>query len=397
MNTLSNLFKKFYTRTPAYDFLVLGADGMQGNIVSRDLLEKKYRVLMADLHNNKLKKLLKKNTAGFELIDLRDIPATIALIKKSGASVVINCAEGDWNLNVYQACVQTKTHCLDLGSHPPMTKEQLALHKQFKENDTTAITGCGSTPGIGNVMLRYAAQKFDTIETIEAGFAWDSNIKEFVVPFSIISILEEFTDPALFMENGKWVEKIPLENAINRNHREVGEQEIFPVIHSEPVTFYQNYKDKGVKNIRFYGGFPKHSKDKIISFMELGLGDREPIYVDGVKVVPPEFLSEVLKKLPVPEGYKEYENLWVELTGTKDDEDKKILMECIVPTLKGWEAAGCNIDTGFPCAIMAEMIKNGVITKRGSFAPEAIVPEEPFFKELKKKKMLVYENGRNIN
>ena len=100
--------------------------------------------------------------------------------------------------------------------------------------------------------------------------------------------------------------------------------------------------------------------------------------MNGAEVSPPEFLGAALKRLTPPSGYKESENLWMELTGTKDGEDKKILMECIVPTLKGWESAGCNIDTGFPCAIMAEMIKNGVITKRGSFAPEAVVPEEPF-------------------
>ncbi len=169
------------------------------------------------------------------------------------------------------------------------------------------------------------------------------------------------------------------------------------MIHSEPLTFYQNYKDKGVKNVRFYGGFPNHSKEKIISFIDLGFHKKDLITVNGMEVSPPEFLGAALKKLPVPEGYKESENLWVELVGVKDGKEKKILMECIVPTLKGWESAGCNIDTGFPCAIMAEMIKNGVITKRGSFAPEAVVPEEPFFSELKKKKMLVYENGRNIN
>ena len=42
------------------------------------------------------------------------------------------------------------------------------------------------------------------------------------------------------------------------------------------------------------------------------------------------------------------------------------------------------------------MIKEGIITKKGSFALEAIVPPEYFFKELKKKK-IIFENGRKIN
>jgi saccharopine dehydrogenase-like NADP-dependent oxidoreductase len=72
-------------------------------------------------------------------------------------------------------------------------------------------------------------------------------------------------------------------------------------------------------------------------------------------------------------------------------------MECLVPTLKGWEDAGCNIDTGMPASILAQMIKKEIITEKGSFAPEAVVPPEPFFKELRARKMDVLENGKIIN
>ena len=101
--------------------------------------------------------------------------------------------------------------------------------------------------------------------------------------------------------------------------------------------------------------------------------------------------------VPIPKGYKEYENLWVKLIGVKDKKKKEILMECIVPTLKGWEDAGCNIDTGMPASIMAQMIKTGAIEEYGSFSPEGVVPPKPFFKELRKGHMKVMENGRVIN
>jgi len=72
-----------------------------------------------------------------------------------------------------------------------MTKVQLELNKDFKNSSLVAITGCGSTPGINNIMIKYPSQFFSEIDTIEAGFAWDSNIKKFVVPFSIESILKK--------------------------------------------------------------------------------------------------------------------------------------------------------------------------------------------------------------
>jgi len=43
------------------------------------------------------------------------------------------------------------------------------------------------------------------------------------------------------------------------------------------------------------------------------------------------------------------------------------------------------------------MIKKEIIKEKGSFAPEAVVPPEPFFAELRKRKMEIYENGKIIN
>jgi len=381
-----------------FDFVVLGATGMQGKIVSRDLLENGYSVLLCGRDKERLKKIISSHKrAAFQYVEISDIARASKIIKKSGANVVINCIEGDWNLNALHACIMADAHCLDLGSEIWMTKKQLLMNKILKEKELISITGCGSVPGIGNIMLRYASEKFDRINTIEVGFAWDSNIKKFVVPFSIQSIIEEFTDEASILENNRWKKEIPLQNIRESYHRTIGKEKEFFTRHPEPYTFYYYFKDKGLKNIRFYGGFPKHSFDRIIAIIELGFGSKKEINFRKIKIKPIEFLTETLKNIRYPKGYKEKENLWVDIHGQKNNKKKRILMECIVPTLKGWEDAGCNIDTGMPASIIAQMIKKDIIKDRGSFAPEGIVPPEPFFKELRKRKMKVMENGKIIN
>ena len=380
-----------------YDFLILGGAGMQGKIAARDLLECGHSVFLADLRQEGLENILKYPKTEFAFVDLRDISATMALVKQVQPSVVLNCAEGDWNLNVYKACLETQSHVLDLGSEIPMTKEQLALHPEFEKRGLIAITGCGSTPGVNNVMLHYAHQQFDSMETIEVGFAWDSNIKKFVVPFSIPSIIEEFTDLAPIIENEKWIEMEPLANIKEREFREIGKQKCFFVRHPETYTFYFYNKDDGVKNLRFYAGFPEHSADIIRMFIDTGLGSKEPVMVDGKEVVPLNVLTQILRKMPIPEGYTEKENLWVHVWGKKDGQPQDILMECIVNTLPCWEDAGCNIDTGMPASIVAQMIKDGRITARGSYAPGPVVPTEEFFRELRTRGMVVYQNGKVIN
>ena len=367
--------------------------------MARDLLEKGYDVLLADLSQLKLKELLKKYSqqASFEQADLRDVNRTIGIIQKSGAEVIINCAEGDWNMNVYQAGLHTRCHLVDLGSRVDMTRDQIKLDKHFKKIERTAITGCGAVPGIGNIMLAHAAKKFNSIETVELGFAWDSNIKKFVVPFSIESIMEEYTLLAPYIENGRLKRIKPMKSAQVRNFRAVGKQKIFLVDHPETYTIQHYFKSWGVKNIRFYASFPQHSEKIINALIDLTFADKHAVNFGKIDILPDEFLAQLLKRMKHPRGYKEWENIWVLIKGSHQRRRKCIMMECIVPPLKGWEDAGCNIDTGFPASIIAQMIKSGDINKVGSFAPEGVVPEKLFFKELRKKKMRVYENGKIIN
>ncbi len=384
-----------------YDFVVLGATGLQGRISSKDLLTNGHSVLLMGRDKKRVEHLLKRfHKSRFEYFEAQNIPDLARKLKKSGANVVVNCVEGDWNLHILKACLSAKVNCLDLDSNIPMTKKQFEMDPIFKKHNLISLTGCGSVPGTGNVMLRYAAEKFDSINTIEGGFAYTSNIKKFVVPFSILSVIEEFTYPAPIIQNGRIVIKKPMENIRKMYHRGIGVQDEFLVDHQETFTFYHYYKKKGLRNLRFYAGFPEEHFKPVKTFIDTGLGSKkQTIEMPRInkKFSPMSFLTQALKEVKVPEGYKETENLWIKIWGKKDGKPKKILMECIVPTLKGWEDAYANIDTGMPISIMAQMVKKGIIENKGVFSPEGCVPPQPYFKELRRRKMVVYENGKVIN
>ncbi len=381
-----------------FDFVVMAATGMQGRIVTRDLLENGYSVLLCGRDKKRVQHLLNKHKkTKFEYVDAENIEHMAKIFKHSGARIVVNCIEGDWNLNVLKAAMKSDMHSLDLGSEIPMTKDQFALHETLKKKKLTHITGCGSVPGIGNVMLNHAASKFDSLHSIEVGFAWNSNMKQFVVPFSMDSIIDEFTEPATNIKDGKFTKLRPLDTLIKTHEPFVGKQDCMFVRHPETYTFYKYFKNKGLKNVRFYAEFPPHSFDVIKQLIDLGFGSHEKRLVDGKEIKPIDALTQTLKDLKFPKGYKERENLWLRLYGKHNGKNKQILIECIVGTNKGWEDAGCNIDTGMPASIIAQMIHKGVIGEYGSFAPEAIVPPTPFFKELRKRDMVIYENGKKVN
>ena len=383
-----------------YDFALIGANGMQGKIVARHLLEAGHSVLLCSNDRINIDPLVEKypTKANFALIDLRDIESVSEVIKDSGAPILLNCAIDDFNLKVTALAAELGLHYLDLGSEIPMHKEQEKLDDEFKAKNRIAISGAGSTPGINNLMCAYVKGRFDTIHTAHLGFVWDSNMKIFLPPFSMDAITYEFDDMATVFLDGQYVQKSPKEETgIDHTYMEVGKQDVHYVKHVEQWTIAQFLKDKGVKNVVEYAGFPPHSYNVIKVLLENGFLSKVPLTVDGNEIRPIDATIEILRRIEIPQGYTEVENLWVKVYGTKDGQSHVEEMDAIARTLPGWEDGTCNIDTSFPMSIMAQMVKNGEIVGSGFHAPETIVPPELFFKHLGENKIEVFDNGKHIN
>lgn len=380
-----------------FDFVVLGATGDQGRICSKDLLKSGYKVLLCGRNKHSIKDLLKNKNARFQEVNVRNIKQTAKILKESGAKIVLNCVELRLNLMVMEACLLANVHYLDLGGLHEMTIQQYKKNNDFKKRKLIALLGCGSTPGIANVMAKHAVEKFDSVNHIDVGFAWDSNVKEFVIPYSIESIVYEITNPAIVLENGKFRKSSACFYEGMSEFRGVGKQNMYCIVHSEVYTFHKYFKDLGLKSVHYTAGFPEHSHRVLKMLIDLGFGSKEEITIKGNTVKILDFTREVLKKKPHPKDYKETENVWVKVTGKDEGHDKAISMECLTTTLKGFEEAGSNINTGMSISIMGQLFLKGKIDEMGVTAPEACVPCEDFFEELAKRNMIVYEDGKRIN
>lgn len=380
-----------------YDFIVFGGTGQQGVLCVRDLIESGHSVMIAGRNKDAAVNLLKKKKTGFIYVDLKDDNSIYNAIKESGAEVVVNCAELTFNVAIMKACLKAEKSVTDLGGLQYVTHEQFKLHEDFKSKGILNITGCGSTPGISNIMAAHAIEKFDSVDTIDLGFAWDSSKKEFVIPYSMHSIFDEFTqNPVVFMD-GKFMKSNRVFCRGVYNFKEVGKQTTYCIVHSEVYTFARYFKKFGLKTVHYMGGFPEHAFKVIKMLMDCGFSSEEEIEVDGVKIKPVDFTDNILKKLVPPKGYSEYENIWVKISGKKDDVEKFSEVNCIVKTSKGWEDAGSNVDTGRTISVISQMLKEGLIYKTGVHGPEACIPHKHFFAELAKRKMFIYQDGKKIN
>ena len=380
-----------------HDFIVIGANGIQGRITSRDLLENGFRVLLCATDQYRMDHLLGHENADFSPIDLRDLEAARRVLESSVAPVIVNCAIDDFNYDVTKLSLELDRHCIDLDSTESMTYDQFALSPDYKKKGLVGITGCGSTPGISNVMLRHVKPQFDKIHTVKVGFAWDANMERFVTPFSLDTIEWELREKSKMLRNGQFVEKSPEECQEVFDHLSIGKRRGYFVKHIEHHTFYEYLKDVGIKNITVYSSFPEHSYRTLKLLSGLGLFSKEPVLVDNRPVRPLDVTAEVLRHLPFPDGYAEKEDIWLKVYGARKGRAKVVEMDAVTETLPNWEEDTCNVDTGMPASIIAQMVLDGRITKRGVFSPEFVVPPAPFFEELGKRGIVVYENHEPIN
>lgn len=380
-----------------YDFLIFGGTGIQGRICAKDILQNGHSCLLAGRDPSGIKEILQNKKASFIKIDLRNKDELEKIVKNFSGKIVINCAELSFNVEIMKTCLKFGKHCTDLGGLQQITKEQFKLHKEFKKKNLICITGCGSTPGILNVLVAYVVKKFDSVETIDLGFAWNSNIKKFVIPYSMESIFEEFTEKPITFHGGKFKKENRLICRGEIDFPYVGRQEIYCIVHSEVYSFARYFKKLGLKNVHYLAGFPPHSFEVIQTLLQLGFDSKEKMTINGFRISPIDFTNQVLKKLKTPRGYKETENLWAKVYGKIGNREVMKEINCVVRTVKGWENAGSNVDTGRTISVISQMLHNKQIFERGVFAPEAVIPQGEFLKELSKRKMFVYLDGKKIN
>lgn len=380
-------------------FVVLGGTGMMGRIAVRDLFESgKGEIVLAGTDRKRAEAAADAYRSGRVEgagIDVKDRGALASLLRD--ADVAVNCVQYYFNLDVMEGALRAGTHYVDLGGLYHTTKKQLMLDGRFRKEGLTAVLGMGSTPGITNVLAAYGSAMLDSVSSIDIKFgaADFSRIegRPFPVPYSVQTLLEEFTLPPMVFRKGKMVEEKPLGGMESADFpKPIGRKTAFYTLHSELATFPSSFKAKGVRDVSFRVSFDRSFVDKVLFLHDTGMASGKPVGFKGSEVVPREFLAKVISLQPRPEVRKldDYECLMVDMKGRENGKAKRIQVCCMARSLPQWGAAAGDVDTGTPPSIVARMLASGGIEDRGAFAPEFHVPHGPFFKELEKRRMKVF-------
>jgi saccharopine dehydrogenase-like NADP-dependent oxidoreductase len=379
--------------------IVLGGAGAMGRVTVRTLIEYDDvdQVTIADYNQERASEVaLTLNSGKIQVrqIDASDSERLSNLVR--GADVVLSAVDYVFNQPILKACIQEKVHYADLGGLFHMTRKLMAMSSEAEAAGITAILGMGGTPGITNTLARAAVDKLDHVDSIKVQLGCSDDTPStapLVAPYSIRTILDEFTRPPQVFQDGTWYPQQPL----------TGQEElIFPLpvgrataifsLHSECASFPISFRDKGIRHVSFKIAFPSDFMEKLKFLVDIGFGSDEPISVRGVKVSPREVLARLLEMTPVEDVEpQDCDVLRVVVAGKAQGQHLEIANQVVVLPYRRWGIGAGALDTGTPLAIAGRMLANGEITRRGAFGPELCIPVEPFFQELARYDMHVTE------
>ncbi len=324
--------------------------------------------------------------------DVTDTPALTQLVDQY--DVIINSTWYQFNLLVMEAAIRSGVHYLDLGGLYHMTLKQLALDSRARDAGITCILGIGSSPGTMNVMAGYGGSKMTKISNVKlrSGSAVVSKPSElFQSPYSIRTVLDEFTLPPIILRSGE-IQEVP---ALSGKERfvlpdPVNEMEGYYTLHSELATLPQTL-GKGVKDMDFIVAYPPEFTKTITLFARMGLASRSPVKVKGAEVKPYDVLASVVDSVPKAEAELDVDVQRVELYGEIDGRPTTLKYDAITAPNEKWKIGGGTVDTGVPPSIASQWLAKGRIKSRGVLPPESCIDPLPYFGELSRRGIRVYE------
>lgn len=148
------------------------------HIASRTLA--KCEAIIASIHEKGSMKRTEAEGGVLEAhtVDAMDSAAVAALIRETGAQIVINVGSPFVNMSVLEACLETAAAYMDTAIHedPAMICEAPPWYGNYEwkrkqrcaENGVTAILGIGFDPGVVNAYARFGIDEFvPQVESID--------------------------------------------------------------------------------------------------------------------------------------------------------------------------------------------------------------------------------------
>ena len=348
-------------------FLVLGG-GMIGSAMAMDLArDGDAEVTVSDVREAALQRIAERHGVATVRADLADPGAVRRLV--AGYDVVIGALPSVLGLQTLRAVLEGGRDYVDISFMPEDARE---LDGLAREHGVTAVVDCGVAPGVGNMMVGFAAAQLDACERVEIYVGglpverrWPYDYKAGFAPSDVI---EEYVRPARVVEGGRQVVKEALSEPERMDFPGVGTLEAFLTdgLRSLATTIPAPFMKE--KTLRYPGHI-----ELMRVLRDTGFFSKEPVDVGGQRIRPLDATAAVLfPKWTFSEGEADLTVLRVTVSGRKDGEEATYRWDLLDFYDEATGLRSMSRTTAFPATITARLLAKGAFRRPGVHPPEVL-------------------------
>ncbi|MDO7560991.1 MAG: saccharopine dehydrogenase family protein [Paracoccaceae bacterium] len=328
-------------------------------------------------------------------VDAMDTAAIIALIRQTGAQIVINVGSPFVNMSVLEATIETGVAYMDTAIHeepnkicenPPWySNYEWKRRDRCKAAGVTAILGIGFDPGVVNAYAKYAIDTYlDQVTSIDiVDINAGTHGEWFSTNFDPEINFREFTGTVYSWQQGAWQANKMFEVGKTWDLPVVGAQKTYMTGHDEVHSLAANYPEA---DVRFWMGFGDHYINVFTVLNNLGLLSEQSVTTaEGLEVVPLKLVKAVL---PDPASlapkYKGKTCIGDVVKGTKNGQEVEVFIYNVADHAEAYQevgSQGISYTAGVPPVAAAILIANGTWDIGHMVNVEELDPK-PFFKIL---------------
>jgi saccharopine dehydrogenase-like NADP-dependent oxidoreductase len=371
---------------------VMGAVGAMCIEATRDLIETSGfdEFLLADLNEEKLRKLDKElNDKRIHILNIDASDSDRVSEAISGYDFVMNGLPFGMAEPTVHACIKRKIPTILLDD---FLEEKCS--DGYEKAGVLCCAGVGMTPGVTDLLARYAVDQCDKVDEIH--ISWGSFRPIALSPGLILTTFWEM-DPdeevRAYYEDGKFHPQPPLKTSKTVEFEPpFGKLEVYYVPH--PETLNLSKLVPGVRKVVTMGTWPPIEMELLKQLIGFGIYEKKTLRHKGQEFNTLEIVGDILYQLPRGQhtalwGYA----LHVEVKGKRNGKDVQHVLTTSHPYFEKWgdirAYAKC---VAIPLSIGTQLILKGKtrINKGYHCAYEVFYSDE-FFRELKKRGIEVHE------
>ena len=351
--------------------LVLGS-GLVGGPMAIDLAaEPSFAITVADINDEALGKISKRNNIETLRCDVKDQHALRDLI--AGYDMVLSAVPGFLGFETLRNIIEAGKNVVDIAFFP---EDPYLLDDLARSKGVTAIVDCGVCPGMSSILVGHAHKMLDETDDVLICVGGLPLVREwpyeYKAVFSPLDVIEEYTRPARYIENGQHVVRPALTDPEYMTFPGIGTLEAFNT--DGLRTLLRNIRATNMKEKTLR--YPGHIENMAI-LRETGFFSKEPVEVNGIWMRPLDFTAALLfPKWKMGEHEGDITVMRVTVKGKKDGRHSGFQYDLIDRYNPATQTLSMARTTGYTATSVVRMMNAGLYSRRGIIAPE-ILGEQP--------------------